>query len=216
MRVALLGPPGCPPDLEVGAAVRAAGTGIEVVGCGGTASLRCDAVIVTDAGVALEPVRAFAAGGGPVLGVGRGFAALCEAGLLPGEHLSVTPGPLAGARTHLRVEGRPTPFTWAIPAGRVIHAAGAAPPPAARYAVVDLAALEAHGRVLLRYCDPAGGIDGGDRGDGGDLAGVCDERGNVVGLLPGAAPPAAWWAAGLGRQLVASLCLATRARRVWE
>jgi phosphoribosylformylglycinamidine (FGAM) synthase-like amidotransferase family enzyme len=125
-----------------------------------------------------------------VLGIGGGFAALCAAGLLPG-----TIGPWAAqpaAPTHARVEGRATPFTWAIPAGRVVRLSGA---PAVRYLPPpDLPALETAGRVVLRYCDAAGGA----AADGAAVAGVCDARGTIVGLLS---------TAGLGAQLVASLRL---------
>jgi phosphoribosylformylglycinamidine (FGAM) synthase-like amidotransferase family enzyme len=146
----------------------------------------CDAMIVTGAGgEALDAVRAFARRGRPVLGVGAGFAALCAAGLLPGALEPHVPAP-----THARVEGRATPFTWAIPAGRVVRLGAA---PAVRYAAPELPALEAAGRVVLRTCDASGGAAGHG---GGAVAGVCDARGNVVGLLA---------SAGLGAQLIASL-----------
>jgi phosphoribosylformylglycinamidine synthase len=153
-----------------------------------------DAVIVTGADdAALAALRAFAGRGRPVLGIGGGFAALCAAGLLPGALEPRDTQPPAPAPTHARVEGRATPFTWAIPAGRVVRLPGA---PAVRYYLPpsDLPALETAGRVVLRYCDAAGGA----AADGAAVAGVCDARGSVVGLLS---------TAGLGAQLIASLRL---------
>jgi phosphoribosylformylglycinamidine synthase len=176
---------------------------VEVVAHAGGA-LRGDAALVLrdDAAEAVPDtaaeLRAFAAGGGAILGIGAGFAALCEAGLLPGE---VMVGPLvAAAPTHVRVEGRATPFTWAIPAGRVVALAGR---PAARYRPATLPALEAAGQVILRYCDGAGGAARGGRGAHA-VAGICDTAGRVVGLL---SDPA------LEQQVIASLRLGTRALR---
>jgi phosphoribosylformylglycinamidine synthase len=165
---------------------------------------RFGAIIVDEDGQAVvDELRALAARGGPVLGIGRGFMALCRAGLLPGEVIDDGGDAGAPAARFVRVEGRPTPFTWAIPAGRVIPVDAALP--RARYAGVDLAALESAGRVLFRYCDPAGGIE--DGAAVAVVAGTCNPEGNVVGLLPGASPPDAWWEGGLGRQLLASLNL---------
>jgi phosphoribosylformylglycinamidine synthase len=162
------------------------------------------ALVVTDeADAATDELRAFAARGGPVLGVGRGFVALCRAGLLPGAVIDDDDETPAAAAGFVRVEGRPTPFTWAIPAGRVIPIDAALP--RGRYTGGDLAALESAGRVLFRYCDPAGGVDGEAAAD--VVAGICNLEGNVVGILPGASPPPAWWEGGLGRQLLASLHL---------
>jgi phosphoribosylformylglycinamidine (FGAM) synthase-like amidotransferase family enzyme len=156
-------------------------------------ALDADAVIVTGADDgALEALRAFARDGRPVLGIGGGFSALCAAGLLPGALEARAAQPAAPAPTHARVEGRATPFTWAIPAGRVVRLGGA---PAARYLPPpELPALETAGRIVLRYCDAAGGASA----DGAAVAGVCDARGTVVGLLS---------TAGLGAQLIASLRL---------
>ena len=75
---------------------------------------------------ALRALVAFARAGGPVLAVGAGFRSLCALGLLPGRVTSPADAdagagePPPPALAHLRVEGRSTPFTSAIPAGRVI------------------------------------------------------------------------------------------------
>ena len=124
-------------------------------------------------------VAEFAADGGPVLGICNGFQVLCEAGLLPGALL-----PNAGLRFVCRqvdvtLESADTPFTArSRPGGRlsipVKHMSG-------RYFAPDdqLDALEASDQVVFRYAqghNPNGSVR--------DIAGVCSEARNVVGLMP--------------------------------
>jgi phosphoribosylformylglycinamidine synthase len=124
-------------------------------------------------------VAEFAAGGGPVLGICNGFQVLCEAGLLPGALL-----PNAGVRfvcrqVEVAVESAETPFTGACaPDERlsipVKHTTG-------RYFAPDgdLDALEAAGQVVFRYTEGQN-----PNGSARDIAGVCNEARNVVGLMP--------------------------------
>ncbi len=144
----------------------------------------------------LESLRAFARAGGKLLGLGDGVAWLCAAGLLPG---GIAMGDGDAPATHVRVEGRATPFTWAIPAGRIV--ALAAPARTHRYDApdADVAALAGQGRIVLRYCDGSGGVAGAYAAA---VAGLCDETGHVVGLV---APTTAELACALGRQLRACL-----------
>jgi phosphoribosylformylglycinamidine synthase subunit PurQ / glutaminase len=124
-------------------------------------------------------VAEFAADGGPVLGICNGFQVLCEAGLLPGALL-----PNAGLRFVCRqvdvtLESADTPFTaGSRPGGRlsipVKHMSG-------RYFAPEdqLDALEASDQVVFRYAqghNPNGSVR--------DIAGVCSEARNVVGLMP--------------------------------
>jgi phosphoribosylformylglycinamidine synthase len=124
-------------------------------------------------------VAEFAADGGPVLGICNGFQVLCEAGLLPGALL-----PNAGLRFVCRqvdvtLESADTPFTAGSgPGGRlsipVKHMSG-------RYFAPEdqLDALEASDQVVFRYAqghNPNGSVR--------DIAGVCSEARNVVGLMP--------------------------------
>jgi phosphoribosylformylglycinamidine synthase subunit PurQ / glutaminase len=126
----------------------------------------------------------FAAAGGPVLGICNGFQILCEAGLLEGA-LSRNAGLRFECRdVHLVVEGRPTPFTHAIPAGRTIkmsiaHHDG-------RYLHPDIERLEAEGRVVFRYAEADGAVSEQANPNGSlhGIAGVCNADGNVVGLMP--------------------------------
>lgn len=128
---------------------------------------------------AMERVREFAAAGGPVLGICNGFQVLCEAGLLPGALL-----PNANLRfTHrdveLEVVNADTAWTGACEVGERLripakHSAGRwfAPPEL-------LDSLEANDQIVFRY---AAGHN--FNGSVSDVAGVCNERGNVVGLMP--------------------------------
>ncbi len=132
----------------------------------------------------MDAVRVFAGAGGPVLGICNGFQILCEAGLLPGALTRNASLRFECRQVHVRVEGRPTPFTAAIPAGRVLrmpiaHGDG-------RYINDDATGLGARGQVVFRYCDPAGGVRDEANPNGSQLgiAGVSNEAGNVVALMP--------------------------------
>jgi phosphoribosylformylglycinamidine synthase len=150
---------------------------------------------------ALHALRAHARAGGKLLGIADGVAWLCAAELLPGA-VSDGAAAAAAARTHVRVEGRATAFTWAIPAGRIVPLAPPAPGP--RYVLGDgeVGALAARGRIVLSYCDVSGGVSAvaGDRA--ASVAGVCDESGDVLGVLAISAAPAD---SSLGQQLLTCL-----------
>jgi phosphoribosylformylglycinamidine (FGAM) synthase-like amidotransferase family enzyme len=191
---------------ELGASLRELAPKLRLVMCPAGAPIEGDAAVITEAApdgdedATAASLRAFAGAGGWVLGIGPGVAMLCAARLLAGR---IEPASAAVApRTHVRVEGRATSFTWAIPAGRVLEVDAGVP--SARYVDPDPAGLESAGRVVLRYCDGAGGIDGDS------VAGVCDAEARVVGLLPGVAPAARALGGNLGRQLLGSLCMAAR------
>jgi phosphoribosylformylglycinamidine synthase I len=132
----------------------------------------------------MAAVRAFADKGGPVLAICNGFQIACEAGLLPGALTRNASLKFSCRDVHLVVEGKPTPFTAGLPAGRILkmpiaHAEG-------RYVHDDPAALAKAGQVVFRYVD-ASGSDGGDANPNGSvdaIAGVCNERGNVLGMMP--------------------------------
>jgi len=149
---------------------------------------------------ALEALRAFARAGGKLLGLAEGVAWLCAAALLPGE---VTANRSGAAATHVRVEGRATPFTWAIPAGRIVSIAATAPGPRLAISDAELLALGARGQIVLRYCDASGGVRAPrDDGPASTVAGLCDGTGHVVGVLAPWTPDSD---TELGRQVMACL-----------
>jgi phosphoribosylformylglycinamidine synthase len=122
-------------------------------------------------------IRGFAAEGGPVLGICNGFQILCEAGLLPGVLRMNRQLEFVCRDTVVRVESVSTPFTSGCVLGDelvipVKHGEGN------WFADDDLyAELEEHGRLVLRYAEDV-------NGSRGRVAGVCNEAGNVLGLMP--------------------------------
>jgi len=125
----------------------------------------------------MAPVAEHAAGGGPIVGICNGFQILTEAGLLPGALRQNTGLRFLCRTVECRVEtGRSALTAHAVP-GTVLrlpinHFEGA-------YRCDDdtLAQLRAEDRVVLRYVEnPNGSLDA--------IAGVSNEAGNVVGLMP--------------------------------
>jgi phosphoribosylformylglycinamidine synthase I len=137
--------------------------------------LRCGAIARFSP--AMKAVAEFAAEGGLVLGICNGFQILCEAGLLPGALRPNASLAFICRDVALRVERTDTPFTAACTAGQrltipIKHGEGC------WFADAELLAeVEANGQVVLRYeANPNGSI--------ADVAAVCNERGNVMGLMP--------------------------------
>ncbi len=146
--------------------------------------LRCGAIAAR--APIMDAVRAFAGGGGLVLGVCNGFQILCEAGLLPGVLMRNAALKFVCRDVYLRVERSDTPFTRGYNAGQVVrvpvaHGEGNYVADAA-----TLARLEGEGRVLFRYVSPAGSLDAAWNVNGATnaIAGIVNERGNVVGMMP--------------------------------
>ena len=134
----------------------------------------------------MQEVRRFADAGGPVIGICNGFQVLLEAGFLEGALLRNRGLKFLCRHVHVRVEQTGTPFTCGSSAGQVLrlpiaHGEG-------RYfaAPETVAALEANRQVVFRYCDAEGAADdaGNPNGSLHAIAGVCNRRRNVVGLMP--------------------------------
>jgi phosphoribosylformylglycinamidine synthase subunit PurQ / glutaminase len=127
----------------------------------------------------MTQVEEFAREGGLVLGICNGFQVLCEAHLLPGALLPNVSLKFVFRQVELEVVRGETPFTSvSAPGARlsipVKHTTGRFYAPAP-----ELDRLEASGQVLLKYAagqNPNGSLR--------DIAGVCNEAGNVFGLMP--------------------------------
>jgi phosphoribosylformylglycinamidine synthase len=139
--------------------------------------LRCGAIARFSP--AMEAVTRLASAGGLVLGICNGFQVLCEAGLLPGALRPNVSLSFVCRDVGVVVERSDTPFTSRCEPGRrlsipVKHGEGC------WFAESDLLAdVEEAGQVVLRYAageNPNGSV--------GDVAGVCNEDGNVFGLMP--------------------------------
>ena len=146
--------------------------------------LRCGAVARFSP--VMKAIVDHAASGKFVLGICNGFQVLTEAGLLPGalyrnDHLKFVCKP-----QHLRVERTDIGFTHFYYPTQVVefpiaHGEG-------RYYAdpETLAQLEANGQIVFRYCDPDGGVTPAANPNGSlnNIAGICNEHGNVLGLMP--------------------------------
>jgi len=134
----------------------------------------------------MREVRAFAAAGGPVLGICNGFQVLLEAGLLPGAMLRNRSVRFQCEHVHVKVEQTDTPFTLACAPGRVLripiaHGEGN------YYAEPDVVArLETNRQVVFRYttADGAATPEANPNGSVNNIAGLCNDTRNVVGLMP--------------------------------
>ena len=125
----------------------------------------------------MAPLEDFARSGGPVLGVCNGFQVLTEAHLLPGALLRNAGMRFVCRRVRVRVEATETPWTSSCEPGEelklpVAHNEGNyfADP-------MTLEQIEADDRVVLRYLE-------NPNGSANDIAGVCNEGRNVVGIMP--------------------------------
>jgi phosphoribosylformylglycinamidine synthase I len=126
---------------------------------------------------ALDAIARFAADGGLVLGICNGFQILCEAGLLPGALRRNDSLSFVCADVAITVERSDTPFTSRCEPGApltipVKHGEGC------WYADDELLdEVEARGQVVFRYAEPL-------NGSVASVAGVANEHGNVLGLMP--------------------------------
>jgi phosphoribosylformylglycinamidine synthase I len=134
----------------------------------------------------MAAVTDFARRGKPVLGICNGFQILLEAGLLPGAMLRNHDLKFHCEHVRVRVEQTDTPFTVRATRGQILalpiaHGEGN------YFAEPDvIRMLESTGRVLFRYCDERGEPTAASNPNGSlnNIAGICNETRNVVGLMP--------------------------------
>jgi len=134
----------------------------------------------------MREVAERARAGTPVLGICNGFQVLTEAGLLPGVLMRNSTLKFVCKDVHLRVERNDSIYTRHYRPGAVVrfpiaHKDGS-------YFADDgtLARLEGEGRVAFRYCDEQGAVTGeaNPNGSRNNIAGVYNETGTVLGLMP--------------------------------
>lgn len=135
----------------------------------------------------IEAVRAHAASGGLLLGICNGFQVLTETRLLPGALLPNTSLTFICKKCHIRVEQTNNQFTKGFKVGDIVQF------PIAHHEGLyflpqkELKELEDAGRVVFRYADPSTGMAGAEYAPNGALngiAGICNEQGNILGLMP--------------------------------
>jgi phosphoribosylformylglycinamidine synthase I len=124
----------------------------------------------------MDAVRAFAEGGGPVLGVCNGFQILCEAGLLPGAMIRNRGLAFICRWVNVRSEGSGEVLQIPIKHGEGQFVASSE----------ELGRIEASGQVAFRYCSGDGRIGEAFNPNGSTnaIAGIRSERGNVLGMMP--------------------------------
>jgi len=134
----------------------------------------------------MRAVSAFAAEGGLVLGICNGFQVLAEAGLVPGALLRNRGLRFLGRDVHISAEQLDSPFTSLVGDGRplrmpIAHGEGC------YFADEEtLAKLKANNQILWQYCDASGNLTDTANPNGSllNIAGVCNDRRNVAGLMP--------------------------------
>lgn len=132
----------------------------------------------------IEAVRQFADEGGLVVGICNGFQVLTEAGILPGALLPNLGRRFLCRTVHIRAVNRVSPWTrqcegvLTLP---IAHNEG-------RYVADEetLRCLEEEGRIAFVYCSPSGELtdDANPNGSMRNIAGVLNEKGNVLGMMP--------------------------------
>jgi phosphoribosylformylglycinamidine synthase subunit PurQ / glutaminase len=146
--------------------------------------LRAGAIAATSP--SLRIVKEAAEGDKPVLGICNGFQILVEAGLLPGAVLRNSALRFACTWTRLRVETTRTPFTNKAEKGQVLeipiaHNEG-------RYYLDKelIPELERNRQIVFRYVNEMKEAteDANPNGSVDNIAGVCNQKGNVMGLMP--------------------------------
>jgi len=134
----------------------------------------------------MRSVKDFAAQGNLVLGICNGFQILCEAGLLPGALIRNRGLHFICEHVSVRVENANTPFTHELSTGDVLrmpiaHADG-------NFVCDDatLDELRRDDRIIFRYCDQDGQPTDAANPNGSrdNIAGICNEQRNVMGLMP--------------------------------
>jgi phosphoribosylformylglycinamidine synthase len=134
----------------------------------------------------MREVVAHADRGGPVIGICNGFQIACEAALLPGALLRNRSLQFVSELVRVRVETNETRFTNEYEAGQILrlpiaHGEG-------RYTADEatLDRLEQNGQVVFRYVNAKGEVEPSTDPNGSmrGIAGIVNERGNVLGLMP--------------------------------
>lgn len=134
----------------------------------------------------MEAVAEFAGRGGPVLGICNGFQILLECGLLPGAMLRNETLTFICKDVDLRCASARTPFTRGMTEGQVIrvpiaHAEG-------NYTIDEdgLKALQDREQIVFQYASASGDVNVGANPNGAvfNIAGISNEAGNVVGMMP--------------------------------
>jgi len=134
----------------------------------------------------MKSVAKFAKAGGPVIGICNGFQILLEAGLLPGAMLRNTSLQFRCQSVILKVENTDTPFTGCCQPGQLMRLPIAHGEGNYFIDIMDYKKMERKNQIIFRYADAFGicTAESNPNGSLGNIAGICNEQRNVLGLMP--------------------------------
>ncbi len=134
----------------------------------------------------MQTVQAFAANGGPVLGICNGFQILCEAGLLPGALIRNRSLQFRCEHVFIKTATDNSPFTNRIPPGKVLRIPIAHGEGCYFADEETLALMKVGNQILWHYTDANGEVTDAANPNGSlqNIAGICSARRNVAGLMP--------------------------------
>ena len=134
----------------------------------------------------MQAVQNFAANGGHVLGICNGFQILCEAGLLPGALIRNRSLQFRCEHIFLKTVAYDSPFTNQIPPGKLLRVPIAHGEGCYFADEATLEKLRANNQILWRYVNAQGEATEQSNPNGSldNIAGICNERRNVAGLMP--------------------------------
>jgi len=146
--------------------------------------LRCGAIARFSP--VMQAVRQFADNGGLVLGICNGFQVLTEAGLLPGALVRNRDLQFHCEHIFLKTATINSPFTNKIPPGKLLRVPIAHGEGCYFADEGTLARLKVNNQILWQYCDADGNLTDKANPNGSlqNIAGICNERRNVAGLMP--------------------------------
>jgi phosphoribosylformylglycinamidine synthase len=146
--------------------------------------LRCGAIARFSP--VMQAVKQFADNGGLVLGVCNGFQVLTEAGLLPGALVRNRDLQFHCEHIYLKTITKDSPFTTRVPQDKLLRIPIAHGEGCYFADEETLAKLKANNQILWRYVNAQGEATEGANPNGSldNIAGICNERRNVAGLMP--------------------------------
>ena len=120
------------------------------------------------------------------MGICNGFQVLLESGLLPGAMLTNKGLCFICKYVYIRVENASLPFTCAGNMGQVLRMPIAHQEGCYYNDTDNIVEMEKRGQVVFRYCGDNGSVDNefNPNGSVGNIAGICNKDGNVLGMMP--------------------------------
>ncbi len=134
----------------------------------------------------MKEVIEFARKGGLVMGICNGFQVLLESGLLPGAMLVNKKLRFICKYVSILVENASLPFTISLKRGQMMRMPIAHQEGSYYIDQESVKDMEKRGQIVFRYCGPDGEIDEEHNPNGsvGNIAGICNRQGNVLGMMP--------------------------------